>query len=125
MFLLLLMMAYWAYHLATPHSSPTHLKPGALTKHVGKVLLVKDSLAIRYPCESLLNTTLTIQLVSEKLMSLSRNINATTYRETKAPSGIRTTNILQLLGNRINFSQERIEQEHKDITLHSICGYVI
>ncbi len=70
--------------------------------------------------ESLLNNTLTIQLVSEKLMSLSGNINDTTYRETKAPSGICTTNILQLLGDRINFLQERIEQEHKDITIHPI-----
>ncbi len=120
MFHLLLTMACGAYHLATPLNSSTHLKPGALTTHVGRVYLVKDSLTIRYPYESLLNTTLTIQLWSEKLMSLSRNINDTTYRESKAPSRIRTTNILQLLGDRINFLPERIKQEHKDITLHPV-----
>ncbi len=101
-------------------SSPDHLKPGALTHHLGQVFLVEEVLIARYPLTPLLSTMPTVKLVSDKLTSIAESINATKDREDMAPSTHYAQNTLELLWDRVVFLQEKVEKAYRDYSLHPV-----
>ncbi len=101
-------------------SAPNHLKPGALTHHLGEVSLIEEILTVRYPYTSLLNTSIAVKVVSEKLLMLADTISATKTRELKAPSGFHAQQLLQLLWDRILFLQAKVDRASRDYTIHPI-----
>ncbi len=60
-------------------------------------LVDRRVLVIRYSYSSLLNTSDTVQLVSDKLARLSGSIKASRNRINKAPLSLRARDILELL----------------------------
>ena len=101
-------------------SAPTHLKPGALTHHLGDVSLIEEVLTVRYPFTSLLNTSATVQIVSQKLLGLADTIRATKSRENKAPSGFHSQTTLQLLWDRVLFLQAKVDKANRNYASHPI-----
>ncbi len=75
---------------------PIHLKPRALTNHLGEINLIEEVLIVRYLYTPLLNTASTIKVVSETLLKLSGSINPTGIRETKANPDSNTLKFLNL-----------------------------
>lgn len=73
----------WVRSLLT--ISPTHLKPGALTHHLGETSLIEEVLVVRYPYSPLLSTANTVQLVSDELAWISDSIKASRNRYNKDP----------------------------------------
>ncbi len=77
--------------------NPIHLKPGALTNHLGEIFLIEEVLIVQYPYAPVLNTTSTIKVVFETLFNLLESIKATRVREDKAPSSSHVQDVLSLL----------------------------
>ena len=104
----------------SPGHSPAHLKPGALSHHLGQVHLIEEVLIVRYPFTSLYNSTPTVKVVLDKLNNINNMINATQDREDKAPSKHQTQVILELLEDRVLFIKQKIEKLDIDYSLHPV-----
>ncbi|XP_050707018.1 uncharacterized protein LOC126992355 isoform X2 [Eriocheir sinensis] len=105
-------------------TTPIHLKPGALTAHIGEVFLIEDVLLVKYPYTSLTNTTDTIRIVSEKLLGMADAIRATKTRESKAPSSTNSLTLFQLLEDRILFLRGKVDEVNMDYSFHSVHSRV-
>ncbi|XP_050724426.1 uncharacterized protein LOC127002476 isoform X1 [Eriocheir sinensis] len=105
-------------------TTPIHLKPGALTAHIGEVFLIEDVLLVKYPYTSLTNTTDTIRIVSEKLLGMADAIRATKTRESKAPSSTNSLTLFQLLEDRILFLRGKVDEVNMDYSFLSVHSRV-
>ncbi len=98
--------------------TPIHLKPGALTNHLGEINLIEEVLIVQYPYTPLLNTTSTIKVVSETLLKFSEAISPTRINETKAKVDSNALKLLNLLRDRLVFLQGKVDQANTDYSLH-------
>ncbi|XP_050689040.1 uncharacterized protein LOC126981646 [Eriocheir sinensis] len=117
----LLILLYLGSLLAT---TPIHLKPGALTAHIGEVFLIEDVLLVKYPYTSLTNTTDTIRIVSEKLLGMADAIRATKAGEAKVPSSTNSLDLFQLLEDRILFLRGKVDEVDSNNSFHSVHSRV-
>ncbi len=99
-------------------ASPTHLQPGALTAHLGKVVLVEDALHVVYAHGTLENIPPQIQLVSETLQSAVDTLQLSISRELKTPSVPNARVTLQLLADRLTFLQSKLNRTIPDYSSH-------
>ncbi len=95
---------------ALAEASPIHLQPGALTAHLGKVVLIEDVLHVVYPHVPLVNIPPQIQLVSDELQSAINTLQLSIAREIKAPSIPNAPVALQLLADRLTFLQTKVKR---------------
>ncbi len=96
--------------------SPIHLKPGALTNHLGEINLIEEVLIAQYT--PLFNTTSTIKVASETLLKLSEAISPIRINEAKAKVNSNALKLLNLLRDRLAFLQGKVDQANTDYSLH-------
>ena len=83
---------------------PSHLKPGALTAHMGRVTLVEDTLWIRYPYTALKEVPSSLRQTMDKLGEI------TTKLERGLPAGFKSSkDYLSLVQTRITYLNESIQ----------------
>ena len=97
---------------------PDHLKPGALTTHLGTVTLVEDVLLVRYPYTFLHAIPDTLEVISKGLTTALSRIKLTTEREVQNPSHLHSHRILSILQARLTFLHETLDFAKHDYTLH-------
>ncbi len=83
--------------------TPIHLKPGALTNHLGEISL---------------------KVVSETLLRLLESINPSRIWETKANPDSNAQKFLNLLWDRLVFLHGKVDQANTDYSLHTIHSRV-
>ena len=84
---------------------PSHLKPGALTAHLGRVSLVEDVLWVKYPYSPLLRIPDKLSVVTEQLTGLLKQMG------TRVPKYIEEDlhrSFLSLLHERVSFLNDTI-----------------
>ncbi len=103
---------------ALAEASPIHLQPGALTAHLGKVVLVEDVLHVVYPHGTLVSLPHQIQLVGQNLQQAIQTLQLSISRESKAPSIPNARVTLQLLADRLTFLQAKMNKAIIDYSSH-------
>jgi len=101
-------------------STPIHLKPGALTSHLGRVALVEDVLMVRYPFTSLLSVPADLDVVSANLGAAVGLLRTSLKEESQSPSYLHSQMILKLLTARVEFLHGKLNQTKHDYSLHPV-----
>ena len=94
---------------------PAHLKPGALTRDLGRVYLVEDTLWVTYPHVSLME-------IPGRLRDVARNLNSTLWRLKKEfpDDSFQSEVMLSLLHVRIQYVNDTITsalENYKGLTV--------
>ena len=101
-------------------SAPLHLKPGALTTHLGEVALIEDTLLVRYPFSALFSVPTELDIVSNTLNNSLQTLNSMLANETHGQTQTFSQIIIKVLKARVEFLHERLNQSKHDYNLHPV-----
>ncbi len=95
-------------------STPKHLKPGALSVHLGKVALIENALTVKYSFAPLFMVPVQLTIVTANLDIAVDILRRSLERESLSPAHNDSLTILQLLTDRTKFLHDKLNQAQKD-----------
>ncbi|XP_063875979.1 sodium- and chloride-dependent glycine transporter 1-like isoform X7 [Scylla paramamosain] len=103
-------------------STALHVKPGALTTHLGEVTLIEDVLLVRYPFSTLFSVPSDLDTVSKTLDNSLQELESLLADETHGQTQVFSQTIIKALTARVEFLHGKLNQSQHDYNLLRSLG---
>ena len=99
-------LSFW--FVALQAKEPTHLKPGALVGHLGRVALVEDVLWVKYPYENLRTIPGRLKGVTAEIGATLAQLEKEAYKNANTTSWDDPLNLLKLFSSRLAYVNDTV-----------------